>query len=93
MIDLELKANTGTHGMTDLYLKATTRAALVKTLTTAGFMVDGAPADGVSLDEIGAIAGVTGYHANARLVLTEDQTTALGGIVIAEPVTPHRVWA
>ena len=79
--------------MTDLYLKATTRAALVKALTAAGLMVDDAPAQGVLLDEIGEIEGVTGYHANVRLDATEEQITTLGAIVVAEPATPYRVWA
>jgi hypothetical protein len=79
--------------MTDLYLKATTRAALVKALTVAKIMVDDLPAEGVLLDEIGEIEGVTGYHANVRLDATEEQITALGAIVVAEPATPYRVWA
>jgi hypothetical protein len=79
--------------MTDLYLKAATHAALVKALTAAGLMVDDLPAEGVSLDEIGEIEGVTGYHANVRFDATEEQITALGNIVVTEPKTPYRVWA
>jgi hypothetical protein len=79
--------------MTDLYLKATTRAALVKKLVAAGLMVDDLPAEGVLLDEIGAIEGVTGFHANVRLDATEEQIAALGTTVVAEPATPYRVWA
>jgi hypothetical protein len=81
--------------MTDLYLKANTRAALVKALTAAGLMVDDAPAQGVSLDEIGEIEGVTGYHANVRLTVepTKEQITALSSIVVPAPETPYRVWA
>lgn len=81
--------------MIDIYLKATTRAALIKKLIAAGLMVEDAPADGVSLDEIGAIDGVKGYHANVRLVadLTDEQIAALGNAVVAVPATPYRVWA
>lgn len=81
--------------MIDLYLKATTRAALVKKLIAAGLMVDDAPAEGVSLDEIGVIEGVKGYHANVRLAadLTDEQTAALGDAVVAAPATPYRMWA
>jgi len=79
--------------MTDLYLKATTRAALVKKLVAAGLMVDDLPAEGVLLDDIGAIEGATGYHANVRLDATEEQIAALGNIVVTEPKTPYRVWA
>lgn len=81
--------------MIDIYLKATTRAALVKKLIAAGIMVEDAPAEGVSLDEIGEIDGVTGYHANVRLAvdLTDEQATALGTTVVAAPQTPYRVWA
>jgi hypothetical protein len=79
--------------MIDLYLKATTRAALVKKLVAAGLMVDDLPAEGVLLDEIGAIEGATGYHANVRLDATEEQIAALGNIVVPAPETPYRVWA
>ena len=81
--------------MTDLYIKATTRAALVKALTAAKMLVDDAPAEGVSLDEIGEIEGVTGYHANVRLTEepTDTQLTALSSIVVPAPETPYRVWA
>jgi len=79
--------------MIDLYLKATTRAALVKKLVAAGLMVDDLPAEGVLLDEIGAIEGVTGYHANVRVAATEEQLTTLGTVVMAAPATPYRVWA
>jgi hypothetical protein len=81
--------------MIDIYLKATTRAALVKKLIAAGLMVDDAPADGVALDEIGEIDGITGYHANVRLAadLTDEQITALGTTIVATPQTPYRVWA
>ena len=81
--------------MTDLYLKATTRAALVKALTAAKMMADDAPAQGVLLDEIGEIEGVTGYHANVRLTEepTDTQLTALSSIVVPAPETPYRVWA
>ena len=81
--------------MTDLYLKATTRAALVKKLIAAELMVDDLPAQGVALDEIGDIEGVKGYHANMRLTaeLTDEQIAALGNIVVPAPETPYRVWA
>jgi len=81
--------------MIDLYLKATTRNALVKKLVAAGLMTDEVLAEGVALDEIGPIKGVKGYHANLRIMadLTDEQTTALGNIVLAEPTTPYRVWA
>jgi hypothetical protein len=81
--------------MTDLYLKATTRAALVKKLVAAALMVDDLPAQGVSLDEIGEIEGVVGYHANVRLTeeLTDEQIAALGNIVVPAPKTPYRIWA
>ena len=81
--------------MIDLYIKATTRAALVKALTAAKMLVDDAPAEGVSLDEIGEIEGVTGYHANVRLTEepTDTQLTALSSIVVPAPETPYRVWA
>lgn len=81
--------------MIDIYLKATTRAALVKKLVAADLMVDDAPAEGVALDEIGEIDGVKGYHANLRLAadLTDGQTTALGNVVVAAPATPYRMWA
>lgn len=81
--------------MTDLYIKATTRAALVKALTAAKMLVDDAPAEGVSLDEIGEIEGVKGYHANVRLTEepTDTQLTALSSIVVPAPETPYRVWA
>ena len=79
--------------MIDLYLKATTRAALVKKLVAAGLMVDDLPAEGVLLDEIGTIEGVTGYHANVRVAATEEQLTTLGTVVMAAPATPYRVWA
>lgn len=81
--------------MTDIYLKATTRAALVKKLVAAELLADDIPAQGVSLDEIGEIEDVKGYHANLRLAgaLTDEQTAALGNIVVAEPKTPYRVWA
>jgi hypothetical protein len=79
--------------MIDLYLKATTRAALVKKLVAAGLMVDDLPAEGVLLDDIGAIEGATGYHANVRLDATEEQIAALGNIVVEAPATPYRVWA
>jgi hypothetical protein len=77
----------------NLYLKATTRAALVKALTAAKMMVDDLPAQGVLLDEIGAIEGVKGYHANLRFDATEEQIAALGNVVVAEPATPYRIWA
>ena len=79
----------------DLYLKATTRAALVKALTAAKIMVDDLPAEGVLLDEIGAIEGATGFHANLRLTEepTDTQLTALSSIVVPAPETPYRVWA
>jgi hypothetical protein len=81
--------------MIDLYLKATTRAVLVEKLVAAGLMVDDLPAEGVSQDEIGEIEGVTGYHANVRLVfeLTDEQIKALGNTIVATPETPYRVWA
>jgi hypothetical protein len=56
-------------------------------------MVDDLPAEGVLLDDIGAIEGATGYHANVRLDATEEQIAALGNIVVTEPKTPYRVWA
>ena len=81
--------------MTDLFLKTTTRAALVKKLTAAGLMDGDTLAPDALLDEIGTIDGVTGYHANLRLMvdLTDEQTAALSGIVVSEPNTPYRVWA
>lgn len=90
--------------MIDIYLKATTRAALVKKLVAAGLMVEDVPAEGVSLDEIGEISKIgeteeieviAGYHANVRLVadLTDEQISALGNVVVAAPETPYRVWA
>jgi hypothetical protein len=81
--------------MIDLYLKATTRAVLVEKLAAAGLMVDDLPAEGVSLDEIGEIEGVTGYHANVRLAadLTDEQIKALGNVVVPAPETPYRMWA
>lgn len=81
--------------MIDIYLKATTRAALVKKLVAAGLMADDLPAEGVFLDEIGEIEGATGYHANVRLAvdLTDEQTAALGTTIVATPQTPYRVWA
>lgn len=79
--------------MIDLYLKATTRAALVKKLVAAGLMADDLPVEGVLLDEIGTIEGVTGYHANVRVAATEEQLTTLGTVVMAAPATPYRVWA
>lgn len=81
--------------MIDLYLKATTRAALIKKLVAVGLTANDVLAEGVALDEIGPIEGVTGYHANLRLAgaLTDEQTAALGNIVVAEPKTPYRVWA
>ena len=81
--------------MTDLYLKTTTRAALVKKLTAAGLMADDTLVPDVLLDEIGTIEGVTGYHANLRLMVepTPEQLAALGTAVVADPKTPYRVWA
>lgn len=82
--------------MTDLFLKTTTRAALVKKLTAASLMdSDGNLAPDALLDEIGTIDGVKGYHANLRVLadLTDDQTTTLSSIVVPEPDTPYRVWA
>jgi len=79
--------------MIDIYLKTTTRAALVKKLVAANMMADDLLAEGVFLDEIGEIEGVTGYHANLRLTFepSEKQIATLGGIT--PPATPHRVWA
>jgi hypothetical protein len=81
--------------MIDIYLKTTTRAALVEELIEAGLMIDEAPAQGVSLDEIGEIEGIDGYHANLRITfdLTDEQKDALAPIEIAAPATPIRVWA
>jgi hypothetical protein len=81
--------------MIDIYLKATTRAALVKKLVAAGLMADDLPAEGVFLDEIGEIEGVDGYHANLRVMfdLTDEQIDKLSGITIEAPVSPYRVWA
>ena len=81
--------------MIDIYLKATTRAALVKKLIAAGLLADDLPTQGVSLDEIGAIEGAKGYHANVRLLFepTDEQLAALGNVVVPAPQTPYRVWA
>lgn len=81
--------------MIDIYLKTTTRAALVKKLVAANMMADDLLAEGVFLDEIGEIEGVTGYHANLRVMsdLTDEQMDALKPIEIAAPATPIRLWA
>lgn len=39
------------------------------------------------------MVAIPGYHANLRGTLTEEQITALGGMLIAAPTTPVRVWA
>jgi hypothetical protein len=89
--------------MIDIYLKATTRTALVEKLVAAGLMVEDTLAEGVSLDEIGEISKIgdtdeikviAGYHANLRLAadLTDEQIAALGDVVVAAPKTPYRVW-
>lgn len=81
--------------MIDLYLKTTTRAALVKKLTAVGLMADDLLAPNALLDEIGIIDGVNGYHANLRLMdePTVEQLAALEAIIVPEPNTPYRVWA
>jgi hypothetical protein len=84
--------------MTDLYLKTTTEAEMEEALLGVGILVDVDgdfwPAVGVSIDVIGPIPDVTGWHVNVRSYdLTEDQIDDLALITIAPPETPYRVWA
>ena len=84
--------------MTDLYLKTTTEAEMEEALLGVGILVDVDgdfwPAVGVSVDVIGPIPDITGWHVNVRSYdLTEDQIDDLTLITIAPPETPYRVWA
>lgn len=52
------------------------------------------PTDGVSLDVIGQIPDVEGWHVNVRSYdLSETQLAELSSITITPPNLPYRVWA
>jgi len=80
--------------MRDLYLRATTEAALLSALDAAGLVGEGGPiqvSHTHALDVIGALPGKVGYHANLRI--TGEPHAALASVTIAEPDNPMRVWA
>ncbi len=82
--------------MIDLYLRATDEAELMSALAAADLLlVDGTPQE-VShrhaLVVIGAIPGISGYHANLRYWADFDPAP-LAAVTITAPATPSLVWA
>lgn len=47
---------------------------------------------GLSIDSIGEIPDVAGYHVNIRGELTEDMQAQLALFLIDPPITPYRIW-
>jgi hypothetical protein len=72
--------------MIDYYLKATSEDEITATLEKAAVVG--------SLDVVGEIPDVNGFHVNLRVTepLSEEQIKVLSVLLIEAPTTPYRVW-